>query len=71
MSVRKRSKRPNCRKLDEIHELFIIGLIMENPDVYLIEICQKIFEATGTNVSGSTVCRVLQKEESGYNDLKS
>ena len=33
------------------------------PGLYLRELCQYIYTATGTNVSGSTVCRVLQKNE--------
>ena len=36
----KRSDRPECRKLDGHHELLI--LLMENPGLYLIEICSRI-----------------------------
>ena len=57
----KRCDRPHCRKLDEHHELLVQGLLMENPGLYLAEICFKIYEVTGTNVSGATVCRLLQK----------
>ena len=53
--------RPDLHKLDEIHELYILGLLVENPGLYLKELCQYIYTATGTTVSGSTVCRVLQK----------
>ena len=51
----------HARKLDEHHEheLLIIEKVMENPCVYLREICQRIEEATHTRVSGSTVCRIL------------
>ena len=52
---------PDKRKLDNLHELYIIGLIHENPAFYLHETCAKIFEATGVSVSGSTVCKVLHK----------
>ena len=31
--------RPDCRKLDQHHELYIIALNHENPAVYLHEIC--------------------------------
>lgn len=48
--------RPESRKLDDLHELNVIALVMVNPGLYLMEICQKIFEATGTTVSGPTVC---------------
>ena len=49
------------RKLDHLHELHIIGLIAENPGVYLDEICRVIFEATNVSVSSSTICRVLRR----------
>ena len=53
--------RPDLHKLDEIHELYILGLLVENPGLYLRELCQYIYTATGTTVSESTVCRVLQR----------
>ena len=37
----KRSDRPQSRKLDEHHELLILGLLIENPGLYLIEICSR------------------------------
>ena len=49
-AAHKRSDRPQCRKLDEHHELLILGLSMENPAMYLVEICAKIQELTGTTV---------------------
>lgn len=67
-TARKRSDRPQYRKLDEHHELLILGLLMENPGFYLIEICLKIKELTGAVVSGPTVCRLLQKH--GYTRKK-
>ena len=54
----KQPSREDARKLDGHHELFIIAMIHENPSLYLREICQAIYEATGVMVSGSTVCRV-------------
>lgn len=54
-----RSSRRHTRKLDEFHELHIIGLLMENPGLYLDEIKLKIKEATRVTVSGSTICRAL------------
>ena len=53
--------RPDARKLDNLHELYIIALVHENPALYLHEICAKIVEATGITVSGSTVCKVLHR----------
>ena len=56
-----RSARHSCRKLDELHELYVICLILDNPGLYLTEICQKILEATNVSVSQSTICRVLHR----------
>ena len=53
--------RPDSRKLDEFHETYIICLLTENPSLYLNELCQKIYDCTGTTVSGSTVCRLLKR----------
>ena len=53
--------RPDARKLDNFHELYIIALVHGNPALYLHEICAKIVEATGITVSGSTVCKVLHR----------
>ena len=57
----KQPLREDARKLDGHHELFIIATIHENPSLYLHQICQAIYDATGVMVSGSTVCRVLQR----------
>ena len=52
-------KRDDLRKLDEYHELYIIGLIFECPNLQLQEIAYKVEEITGTVVSTSTLCRLL------------
>lgn len=31
----------------------------ENPGLFLNEVCQMVYQATGTSVSGSTICRML------------
>ena len=56
-----RSPRIDSRKLDEHHELYILGLVAENPGVTLREIYSKIEEAINVSVSGPTVCRVLHR----------
>ncbi len=38
-----------------------MGMVHENPCLYLLEICQAIYDATQVAVSGSTVCRVLHR----------
>ena len=67
-SASPRSSRPHTRKLDELHELYVIGLLVENPGLYLDEIKLKIKDATRLTVSGSTICRVLQRH--GYTRKK-
>ena len=58
-----RTKSYNCRKLDDHHELLILGLIADNPCLYLRELSEMIFSATNVRASGSTICRVLQKNK--------
>ncbi len=45
--------------LDERTELHIIGMVMENPALYLAEICQQL-EVLGICVSPPTICRLLK-----------
>ena len=52
---------PGMPKLDNLHELYIICVLAENPSLYLKEVCQKIHATTGITVSGSTVSRVLRR----------
>ena len=51
----------NFRMLDDHHELLILGLVADNPCLYLRELSQMIFTATNVRVSGSTICRALKK----------
>ena len=53
-----RSSRPELRALDESAELNMIGFILENPSMYLDEVCSKLLEIIGIQVSPSTICRV-------------
>ena len=57
------SRRGKCRstirKLDELHEVYVLGMIADNPSLYLSEIVKRINEATHVSVDGSTVCRLL------------
>ena len=38
------------RKLDNHHRLYVIGLIMASPDLYLSELVSKVHEITGITV---------------------
>ena len=48
------------RKIDNSGELFILGLL-ENPSLYLGEICQRIDSTFGIHITPSTVCRIIQR----------
>ena len=54
-------RRPACRKLDDLHEIYILGMIADNPGLYLSEIARNISDATNVLVDGSTVCRLLHR----------
>jgi len=59
VSAKKPPARESQRVLDEYHELLVVGLLLEQPDVYLREVCQHISTTTGVTVSEATVCRTL------------
>ena len=50
-----RKVRPEMRVLDSSQELLVIGVIMENPTVYLDEICKHILTVTNVHVAPSTI----------------
>lgn len=58
---RKPPPRPQKRKLDNHHELYIIGLILDCPTLQLSELVDKVEEISGTHVAQSTLCRLLAK----------
>lgn len=37
-------RRPELRQLDEQNELFVVGLVLQNPSMYLGEVCMKFME---------------------------
>ena len=47
------------RSLDSYHEMYVIGLVLDSPQLQLTELIKQIKEATNTVVSTSTVCRLL------------
>ena len=53
------SKRPDFCNLDEHHQLYIISMVLDNPTLYLGEICTAIKDATGTVVVPRTICKLL------------
>ena len=53
--------RQELRSLNQQDELFIIGIILDNPSVYLGEVCRAIEDVCSKNVSPATVFRVIHK----------
>ena len=51
----------NVQVLEKWMIYMILGVIADNPGLYLHEITSRIKEATNIAVDGSTVCRLLHK----------
>ena len=49
------------RVLNGEQELFVVGLLFENPALYLSEVCLMVSQAFGVLISPPTVCRILHK----------
>lgn len=56
---KKQRKRPECCKIDNHHRLYIISLVLENPSIYLAEICSEIKNITGVQLAPSSICKLL------------
>lgn len=57
------SGREELRKLDRSGELYVIGLILENPSIYLHEVCQELKECFDFAISPSTngICTLSKR----------
>lgn len=58
--VQPSNNRPDMKKLDTHTQLYIVGLILDNPSLYLAEVCQHIHEVLGVCISPPTICRLLK-----------
>ncbi len=61
VSAKVPGKREELRKLDEHHEGYIIGLIINSPTLHLNGIVEKVHEITGVTSSVPTICKLLAK----------
>ena len=52
---------PEARKLNNSLELFIVGLIIEQPGSYLSEVCEAVLQISGVSVSEATICRIFKR----------
>ena len=48
------------RALGPVNEVFILGIILENPSMYLYEVCEEISETLYISISPSSICRLLK-----------
>ena len=65
--------REHLRTLADYEELFVVGFVLHNPCIQQREVCSTICQATGTEVSIYTICRVLKKygfTRKKYNQLQ-
>ena len=46
---------PHLRKLDMTSELYVIGLVLDNPSLYVGEICQQVYDDLGITISMSSL----------------
>lgn len=53
--------RLHLRKMDDHVEMFIIGLILDAPSMYLKELCTKIEEVCHVKVCEATICNLLHR----------
>ena len=56
------SSRESTRALSERDELTVVGLLLEDPSMYLNDVCQKMMMLTGIEVSPATIiCRIIHR----------
>ena len=49
------------RKMSEYEEMFIVGLVLESPALYLKELCSQVQQFSGIEVCEATICNVLHR----------
>ena len=59
VKAKKARKRPELCKLDYHHQLYVIGLVLDNPKLYLSEVCHHVKAITNTEISPATICNLL------------
>ena len=50
------------RKVNEMIKLVVLHIVLENPGIYLREIQSKVEHLTGSDLSLSTICHLLQEQ---------
>ena len=61
--VKKRYNRDNLpKKVNNTIKLVVLHIVLEHPGIYLREIQSKVEYLTGSNISLSTICHLLQEQ---------
>ena len=68
VSKNKYPSNASMTKLTDIGKYFVLELVLDRPGIYLREIKEELFQATGIDVSEGRLCRYL--EESGFTRQK-
>ena len=55
------SGREELRKLDRSSELYVVGFILDNPSIYLHEVCQEVKECFDLMITPLTICKLLKR----------
>ena len=53
--------RSSLCKLDEHSELYAVGIVLDSPSLYLGEVCQRIQDDLGIEISPPSICRLLKR----------
>ncbi len=61
IEVTQQASEHNLRRLTDRAELYVVGLVLANPPLYLSEMCQSVKSTFDIEVSPSTICRLLQR----------
>ena len=51
--------RADAKSLNDTDEIYIVGLVLQNPSMYLQEISHEVYNVTGKQVSSPTICHLL------------
>ena len=62
-------KNEGYHKLTDYEEFAILEAVVENPSIYLKEICRHVCNVTGTVITESAVCRFLQRNNFSHKTL--
>ena len=54
-------QRRELRKLSVHEEIYTVGMVLEDPSMYLSEVCHELEEAMGVVVTPPTICRLLRR----------